>query len=364
MSFSLKSFFATKSSALKTPKSAVGIDFGSTSVKVVEIEQREAALALKTYGELQLGPYGKKDMGATVSLEAKQKTEVLVDVLRESGASTEAGVMALPLSSSFVTVISFAANAKMDEDLSGRVRVEARKYIPVPLSDVTLDWSELPPLGQESETIREVLVAAIQNEPLNQMNDLSSQVLKGSRVSEIELFSALRPIIRTGDSSLAIIDLGGSTSKLYIIQDGLLRKLHRVPTGGMMATERVAELLSVPFSQAENIKRNYDPASESADEIKKSVTSTFERPFQEFKRALGQHEARIGQPFDRVVITGGSIQFPDLPDFAKYVLDRPVERAAPFNRIAYPAFMEDFLTEIGPVFTVALGAALRKFESS
>jgi len=110
------------------------------------------------------------------------------------------------------------------------------------------------------------------------------------------------------------------------------------------------------------MKRNYTDTDPNAVVIKKAVVTTFERPFQEFKRVLEQHEARVGTPVGRIVITGGSASFGDMQTYASYMLDRKVERAQPFSKVAYPAFMEDVLLDIAPTFTVALGAALRGFE--
>jgi cell division ATPase FtsA len=74
------------------------------------------------------------------------------------------------------------------------------------------------------------------------------------------------------------------------------------------------------------------------------------------------HEARSGTHIDRVVLTGGSSLFHDFSSYAGYVLDREVVLGNPFTKVAYPAFMEDKLKEIGPIFATAVGAALRTFE--
>ncbi|MFT5849685.1 MAG: type IV pilus assembly protein PilM, partial [Patiriisocius sp.] len=267
------------------------------------------------------------------------------------------GVLTLPLSSSFITVFSLAA--KENEDISPRVRIEARKYIPVPMTDVTLDWSELPPLGGASASTREVLVAAVQNNAYGEANGLLAAIEKGSQPAEIELFSTLRSLGKNDDESVVIIDLGAQTSKLYIAHQGVVRKIHRVFAGGVQATDRIAKVLEVPFEDAENKKRNYTPEDPHATEIKKAVVTMFERPFQEFKRVINQYELRSDQQVTRVVITGGSAAFSEMQTYASYMLDRSVERAYPFGKVAYPAFMEDVVTDIAPTFSVALGAALR-----
>lgn len=361
MAMGLKSFFSgITSNNITTPKRVIGIDFGSSSVKVVELAHEEDVLMLKTYGELQLGPYANQDLGSITKLEVPQQTEALVDVLRESKAVATSGVMTLQLSTSFVTV--FSVNAKEEEDLGPRVRIEARKYIPVPMTDVTLDWSELPALGETPATVREVLVAAVQNNAHTNAKSLMHAIKMGSQPAEIELFSALRAVSKNDDTSVAIIDLGAQTSKLYIANEGLVRKIHRVFAGGAQATDRIAQKLDISFDEAENMKRNYKDDDPNASEIKKAVVLTFERPLQEFKRVLNQYELRSGGPVSRIVLTGGAASFGDMQTYVNYMLDRTVEQASPFSKVAYPAFMEDVLNDISPVFSVALGAALRPFE--
>lgn len=364
MNLDFKSIFSTlkKAPSLQSTK-VVGIDFGSSSVKVVEIESREGVLTLTTYGELQLAPYGDgQNLGSAVKLLLQKRVEAVVDVIRESGVTAKNAVLALPLSDSFVTVISLPANAT--EDISPRVTVEARKYIPVPITDVTLEWSEIPQTTKDAAPVltREVLLVAIQNTALGDMRSILDSIAMVSKPSEIELFSTLRALTTTTDTSLAVIDVGAQTSKLYVAEAGFLHRIHRVYSGGSAATTAIAAALKISFEDAENIKRNYTPVSEQAPVIKKSMTDTFERTLQEFKRVIAQHEARTGVPIARVTLTGGSSLFPEFGALASYALDREVTVSNPFTKIAYPAFMEDTLKEISPVFAVALGAALRQFE--
>jgi len=363
MSFALKDFFAgLKPRTLTTPTKVVGIDLGSSSVKVVALEQVDGIITLKTYGELQLGPYQDQPLGSITRLPEKKQIEALVDVLRESKVHTKTGVFTLQLSTSFVTV--FSVHAKEHEDLGPRVRVEARKYIPVPMADVTLDWSELPVLGTPTESMREVLVAAVQNTAHTQAKSLLHAVGMEAQPTEIEIFSALRASSKTDDTSVAILDFGAQTSKLYIAHEGVIRKTHRIFAGGAQATQHIAKTLDISFDEAENQKRNYNAKDANALEIKKAVVTTFERPLQEFKRVLHQFEIHAGEPVARVVITGGAASFVEMKAYAGYMLDRDIEIVNPFEKVAYPAFMEDILLEIAPIFTIAMGGALRTFEVS
>ncbi len=361
MALNFKRLFSSiKTDAITGPKFVVGIDFGTSSVKVVELEQRDTLVALKTYGELQLAPYAEQPLGSAVQLPLQKRTEALVDVMRESKVTGAAGVLALPLASSFVTVVEIPATE--EEDLGPRVLVEARKFVPVPLAEVSLDWTELPKLGAQSAG-REVLVAAVHNDSYRDMKSLLDAVKLSSQPTEVEIFSILRAVASAQVKSVAIIDLGAQTAKLYIAHEGMVRRIHRVFAGGAQATERIAGVLEVPFEEAENLKRNYQPTAPRAADVHKVMSATFERAFQEFKRVIAQHEARTGAPLEKVLLTGGGSSFVDMVKIASYQLDRPVEVVTPFNKVAYPAFLEDTLHEIGPTFAVALGAALRPFSN-
>lgn len=362
MAFSLSNLFSSLQ-ATKPSRGAtvVGIDVGSASVKIVEITDQEGNLRLATYGELQLGPYGKEALGASVVLPVEQRTEAIVDVLRESNSKADVAILALSLVQSFVTTVSFSAGEK--EDIAPRVPVEARKVIPVPLADVALEWVEVPRLSTTPESVREVLVAAIQNTALKETKQILASLQKRSTTPEIEVFSTMRALMgEEEDEVFGIIDCGAKTNKLYIIHGGFLRRIHRVQAGGSLATQRVADLLSLQFTDAENIKRNFAPGTAQSADIKRAVLSTYERSMQEFKRALGEYEQRTGTAVSRLVVTGGAVSFPEFASFVSYTLDRPVTVADPFSKISYPAFMEDTIREIGPTFSTALGAALRHFE--
>ncbi|MFT5037260.1 MAG: type IV pilus assembly protein PilM [Candidatus Azotimanducaceae bacterium] len=362
MAFDLKNILSSfKKNTQSAPMHVVGIDVGSSSIKVVELEQTPKAITLRTYGELQLGPYVDKGLGEAVTLEPERLTEALVDVVRESSVKAKDGVLAIPLAASFVTVIPVTVRAQ--ETIESKIRIEARKYIPVPLSDVTLDWSELRTYGDNEGSVHEMLLAAIQNEAFERYQNLMSSVQMVSQPSEIEVFSTLRGVNIPSENISAIIDFGAETSKLYISRTGALERIHRIYDGGAACTKRIARLLEISSEEAENVKRSYDPKGEHARDIYKVYTSTVERSVQEFKRVIEQYEARLGEPIDKVIITGGAASFEGADTYISDLLSRDVVRANPFSKVAYPAFMEDTLDEIGVSFSTALGAALRPFET-
>ncbi len=358
----LSDIFSSLNSKSST-NSVVGIDMGSSSIKVVELEDRKGVITLITYGELQLGPYADKELGESVTLDAKKEQEALVDVIRESAVRSRDAVFSMPLSSSFVTNVSLEADPKAD--LSPMVRVEARKVIPASLSEVALDWAEVELSSAELASDagrRNVLIAAIQNSALERFKVLMQFAGLTEPPTEIECFSAIRSVFNSTDEHIAIIDIGAVSTKLYIARKGLLMRMHRVRAGGTIATQKIAAALSIPFEEAEQMKHAADRQQPQFNAMQKAHHTSYERSFREFNQVLREYEQKTGATFNKVYVSGGGSLFPGTPQLLHDVIDREVVLAHPFSKVAYPAFMEDTIRTIGPTFTVALGAAMRMFE--
>ena len=342
----------------------LGIDIGSSSIKVVEVQNRDEVLSLTTYGEIQLGPYTGKEVGQSVALDPKQEQQALIDVIRESAVKADKAVFSMPLSSSFVTMINL--NAGPEEDLASRVRVEARKYIPVPISEVTLDWAEVESdtnkNKDKNKNSRNVLVAAIQNQALNRFKTLMQFVNFKEPPTEIECFSSIRGAFKEKEDNIAIIDIGAVSTKLYIAHKGLLQRMHRVRAGGAIATSRIASTLELSFEEAEIKKRTVTKDDSSFAEVARIHDSSYERTWQEFRQVINEYELSLDTKLDVVYLTGGGAIFPTVRGLVKDVLRQDVQYVNTFSKFSYPAFMEDIVSELNPTFHVALGAALRIFE--
>lgn len=360
----LSSITASLQSANAGGTGVVGIDIGSSSIKVVELKEDKGVVTLSTYGEVQLGPYANKELGQSVQLESGEEQAALVDVIRESAVKSRDAVFSMPLSSSFVTNVSIEADA--DADLAALVRVEARKVIPASLSEVTLDWAEVEVTKSEEKLSqtphRNVLIAAIQNSARERFKVLLQFAGFKQPPTEIECFSTIRSLFTSDDQDVVIIDIGATSSKLYIARKGLLMRMHRIRAGGAIATKQISQAMSIDFEEAEILKHAADASAPNFAELKRVHNVSYDRAFREFRQVLREYEMKTGITFSEVHLSGGGALFPGIENHLATALDREVVKANPFSKVAYPAFMEDVMKEIGPSFTVALGAALRKFE--
>src|SRR3989344_7706599 len=123
--------------------SAVGVDIGSSAIKVVEVKKRGGRVVLETYGAIALGPYATLAAGQTTNLPVEKAALALKEVLKQSGASLSDLALAIPVQLSLIFNLELPAQIKENE-IATIVPTEARKYIPVPITEVSLDYFIFP----------------------------------------------------------------------------------------------------------------------------------------------------------------------------------------------------------------------------
>ena len=180
--------------------------------------------------------------------------------------------------------------------------------------------------------------------------------------TEIECFSAIRAAYNPEEQHVAVIDIGAVSTKLYLAKSGLLQRMHRVRAGGAIATKRIADTLGLNFAEAELIKRTTEKTAADFHNIQKAHHNGYERPLLEFRQVIKEYEEQNGLQLSAIYIAGGGALFPSMKQYLADSLQYEVQYLNPFTKVAYPAFMEDMIADLGPTFHVALGAALRVFE--
>src|SRR3989338_9588751 len=160
MAFSLSSLSSMFS---KPTQSVLGIDIGTSSIKLVQLRREHGRVILETYGAIALGPYAGVEIGRATSLPAEKISEALKDVIREANVTTVEAAISIPYSSSLVSVIRLPST--VEKQLAQVVPIEARKYIPVPINEVLLDWFVVSD-KKSADGKLEVLLVAIHNDTI------------------------------------------------------------------------------------------------------------------------------------------------------------------------------------------------------
>jgi type IV pilus assembly protein PilM len=367
--FSAGSFFS------KSNVSAIGLDIGSSSVKVVQLRKDRGQVVLETYGELATGPYGGASVGQSVNLSPEQVITLVKDLFNEATITTKVSGLSIPLRSSLLTSIEIPDLAK--DNLDQVVPIEARKYIPVPISEVALDWWVIPKNTLESmddgqsevkakgPATTGVLVVAIHKDTINQFQVISSGVGLDAKFLEIETFSAMRSSLQNDLGATVVVDLGASTTKVAVIDYGVARLSHTINKGAQDITHAIARSLNIPFGKAEEIKRKIGLVEKvGGGSLLATLSPTVEFIFSEVNQVMINYQKKHNRSVDKVILIGGGATLKGIKEVATHHVSAPIVFGNPFERVATPAFLGPVLTEIGPSFAVSIGLALRVLQES
>lgn len=366
-------------SSLFAPKaqSVIGIDIGSSAIKIVQIKKKRGKAVLETYGELALGPYADIEAGRSTSLPKEKTIEALRDILREAKTTTVSCGIALPLSSSLITFINVPFVP--DKQLSDVISIEARKYIPVPMSEVMFDYSIIPNEdsfstddqdveGKKKDEIKptdkkplDVLVVAIHNEYVNNYQAISLSLGLQTAFYEIEIFSSIRAVVEQGIQAMMIIDMGAQSTKLYILERGILRASHIINRGSQDITLAISKSLSLSVNEAENLKRSFGlKGGPEYKELTEIITVNLDYIFYESNAALLNYQKKYSKNISKVILTGGGALLKGFTELAKVSFQTEIVYANPFSKLETPAFLNEQFSQAGPEFAVAIGCALRR----
>lgn len=361
----------------KQGQSVLGIDIGSSSIKVVQLRKKAGKAVLETYGELALGPYTGIEIGRATNLPNEKIAEALRDLLKESNVTTKSAGISIASSSS---LLSFIHMPEMDQkQLATMVPIEARKYIPVPITEVALDWWVIPkqeasfsefektPSMEEKPADKgtEILLVVIHNDVLNRLNQISQAVTLESSFYEIEIFSSMRSVVDQSLESVMIVDMGAGSTKLYIIERGVLRASHTINRGSQEITLAISRSLGMSVGDAEHIKRTLGLSPEPENKsVKEIITLNLDYIFLETNRVISAFERKYNKNVSKVILTGGGSLLKGFLDLARVKFQTEVVLGDPFSKTEAPAFLEPVLRTAGPEFAVAIGIALRKLQES
>lgn len=357
----------------------LGIDIGSSSIKVVTIEKVEEKVILRNYGEIALGPRGNFSVGQSTSLPPEKIAVALKDLLKEAGIVAHHTLIAIPFSASLLTVAEFPDVE--EKELESMIPLEARRYIPVPISEVSLDWWVLPKRNQVTKEANsndsasdtnaqkqkvEVIVAAIQNEVIKKYESIKQDAQIPGEAShfEIEVFSTLRAVVGRDLSPLLVIDIGAGSTKLALVDGGVVRGSHVISVGGQDITHALARSKDISFEQAEEIKCRVGMIGDSEGRDILTVSELLlANVMNEAARFSDNYERKYNTKIQKIILVGGGARLKGIEKIVKQNFQNTtIVIGDPFSRVDTPAFLAKTLKELSPEFAVSLGIALKGLE--
>ena len=346
--------------------SYLGVDIGTTSIKVVEVRRGEKLPRVVNYGFLESGGYLARANQAlqtsTLKLFEKEVVELLRLILKEMNVQTAEAVASLPAFSAFTTVLDFPDMSPAD--LEKAIPFQAKQYVPVPLSEVVLDWMKVGEFTDERgfKHIR-VFMISIPQEQIKKYQRVFK--LAGLKLNALELESLCLSRIfgGTDPTPIAIVDIGSRSTNVVFLDQGELRFSAQSDFAGASLTQALATSLGITPLRAEELKKERGIVGIGPGyELSTIMLPFLDAIINEVKNSIFKYQSQFPQSpkIERLILAGGGANLVGIEKYFEKEFDIPIAKATPFSKFEYHGDMAPMLPELNPIMSVALGLILDK----
>jgi len=343
----------------------VGIDIGSHSIKIVEIEDSKKGMVLTNFGMIELPP------DAIIEGSIKEM-EIVSSALKNllKNLKIKNKNVATSISGYSVIVKKISTPKKEEEELERTIQGEAEQYIPFDINDVNLDFqilhSEEETEEEEKEDLMDVLLVAAKKDIVEEYISLLHLTELSPMVLDIDAFALQNAFeISTHEQTgcHALINIGAQQLTINVIKDGISIFTRDSSYGGSQITGEIQRKLNIPYQEAEMIKLGAQPIEkEKKSIIEEAFSSTVVKWSQEIKRALDFVATTFMDiKVENILLSGGSSL---IPGFSKYLgleTGLKIEMLNPFGNLEIKEKLFDtgYLNYRAPMAVISIGLALR-----
>ncbi|MDR3579684.1 MAG: type IV pilus assembly protein PilM [Oryzomonas sp.] len=343
----------------KEPKEVIGIDIGSSSVKLVQIKCLKDAFQLLNVGIVPLPPEAIVDNTLIDSSSIVIALKNLVSSLR-----VKVKDVACSISGNSVIIRKITLPAMPSEELEDQITWEAEQYIPFDINDVNMDFQILSPDSIDPAKMNVLLVASkkdIINDYVAVFNEAAMQL----SVVDVDSFAVQNAFEINHDIGpdevVALINIGANIMNINIAKGGITLLTRDVQMGGNLYTEEIQKQMGLGSAEAESAKILARETHNSALlDVLGKVNDTIT---QEIRRSLDFYNSTANEDrITRIFVSGGGSKVYNLNETVGEKLGLPVETINPFAKLRYNEkdFDPEYLQEIGPLMAVSVGLAIRR----
>ncbi len=335
----------------------IGVDLGSTSIKIVELKRDKDQLRLVNYGFSESDELFKIEQLDDVRAVVK----IIRKILSKSGIRCNEAFVSLPTFSVFTSLLNLSNVA--EKDLASAVHWEAKKLIPLPLEEMIIDWKIVSnENSQEPGRGLRVLLVGAPKALVKKYNMVFREAGIQPRGMETETFSLVRSLIGNDKTVTMIVELGASTTDVSIVEKGIPMLTRSIDVGGATITQGLSTRLNVKPEDAEQFKFDLGVgAIDDQSPVSKMILEILAPVLNEIKYSMDLYASKNQSAVNKIILSGGSASLPELPAYLSKILDKSVLIGNPWDHVSYQVDLKPLLEEIGPRMSVAVGLAMYGF---
>jgi len=357
----------------------LGVDFGTSAVKIVELTYKNGSIHLSNYGWVRL-PVKAKTNKLDVGTQKKEDAQIISSVKKLLNK------MDIESDSVHISIGGFRGLSALikvdkvgDDDIAEIIKAEAGKHIPVSLDEVYLSWDvvskNIPkkgfgspdsknnnkkkhPLLKGRKESAEVLLVAAPREDVRRYERIVSEIELKVDSLELDIFSVIRSLIGNDLGTFLIVDMGAKVTNLLLVEKGIIKINRNINIGGDEITKNISSTLNVSWERAESFKKKNDYLF---SEGKQMVLPVLETIAKEANRIIGSYfEEGEKSKIDDVILTGGGSGINKIKDLFEEILGIRVSIGNPWKKITIEnEKIKNSPSNASKILAVATGLALK-----
>ena len=374
----------------------LGVDVGSSSVKVVQVKFTGKNIAIEKIGIAPIRVEGSK--GERQEVTDAVVADAVKAAIADSGSNLRDVCSSIAGESVIVRYLQFPD--MNDDELDYAVRLQAEEYIPFRLDEVNLDYQRLDSPTVEGGKRVNLLLVAARKDLVNRRVELLKSIGLNPVVMDVDSFALLNCLEANydfrSDEVVALVSIGASITNINIFTNSITRFARDISLAGNSISSAIAGKMNISFVEAEKIKKEeatitakeaavsdserpgvaeaiketvekITGESMSMEEKSAKINEIIRQPIQslitEIRRSLQFFENQPnGKPVTRILLTGGGAKLKNLDRYMADRLGLPVEIADPLKKadISRVGITENLLRDQAPALAVGIGLGIRK----
>ena len=342
-------------------KDVIGIDIGSSSVKMVHLKEARGGYQLVSLGLALLPAEAIVD---NAIMDSSSIVEVVKGLVESQKLKTKN--VATSVSGHSVIIRKIQLPIMTEEEMEASIQWEAEQYIPFEISEVNLDFQILGPDANDASLMNVILVAA-KKDFVSDSVALFKECGLTPLVMDIDCF-AVENVYEVNyganeNEIVALIDMGASSMNVNVLRGGMSVFTRDIQVGGSAYNEEIQKRLGLNNEDAETAKLGGEVADVSPEAVAEIMEDATETLTQEVQRSIDFFSATSSdEKVQKVFITGGVSKVPSIKTSLENRLGVDVHVIDPWRQITYNEkdFDPEDLQSMGPIFTVAAGLAMRR----
>lgn len=342
-------------------KHLVGLDIGSSAVKVADVAETKRGARLKKIGKTDIA-HGAIEDGIV------KRPDEIVDSIRQlfKANKIKEHNVAISIGGYSVIVKKIDVPTMAAAQLQDTIRSEAEQYIPFDINDINLDYQILGE-NENNPNLMSVLLVAAKKEMIGEYIDIVQMAGLTPRIIDIDAF-ALQSIFEANyklqDENIALIDVGNSKTSINIMKDNSSAFMRDVSLGCNQIDKKISSAIGCSIEEAEQIKRGDKTDKISAQDLQEIISSVISEWSSEIQRAFDFfYSTYPDDHINRIVLSGGGANIKEFHHLLSSAMSAEIETINPFKNVYVDdSFDAKHIKQISSQSAICMGLAMRKVD--